>query len=76
MAPSVKVNGSFIRELREKQGWERKEFAALIGVSANRVYKIEVQAQTTRPLTLRRMAAVLGVSPQELASHDKNGSYV
>lgn len=66
MAPSVKVDGALIRKMREEHGWERKEFAALIGVSANRVYKIEMLTQSTRPLTLRRIAAVLGVRPQEL----------
>ena len=66
MAPSVKVDGALIRKMREERGWERKEFAALIGVSPNRVYKIEKLTQSTRPLTLRRIAAVLSVQPQEL----------
>jgi transcriptional regulator with XRE-family HTH domain len=65
---SIKVNGPRIRELREKKGWERPEFAALIGVSSNRVYKIERLEQVTRLITLRRIAAVLGVSPEELTA--------
>ncbi len=67
MAPSVKIDGAKMRKLREERGYERKEFAALIGISANRVYKIEMASNQTRPLTLRRIAAVLGVPPQELA---------
>lgn len=67
MAPSVEVDGAKIRKMREERGWERKEFAALVGISTNRIYKIEKAAQPTRPLTLRRIAAVLGVPPQELA---------
>ena len=67
MAPSVRVNGDLIRQMREKRGWERREFASLVGISADRVYKIEKLKQTTRPLTLRRIAAVLGVPPQDLA---------
>lgn len=63
---SKKVNGPLIRELREKRGWERSEFAALIGVSKNRVYKIEKLEQATRLITLRRIAAILGVEPGEL----------
>lgn len=66
MTPSVKVNGPLIREMREQRGWERPEFAALIGRSADRIYKIEKLKQTTRPLTLRRIAAVLGVPPEDL----------
>lgn len=67
MPPSgIKVNGPHIREMREKRGWERSEFAALIGVSSNRVYKIEKFEQKTRLLTLRRIAAVLGITPEEL----------
>lgn len=67
MSPSSKkVNGPLIRELREKRGWERSEFAALIGVSKNRVYKIEKLEQVTRLITLRRIAAILGVQPEEL----------
>ena len=68
MASSVKVNGQKIRQMREERGWERREFASLIGISADRVYKIEKLKQTTRPLTLRRIAAVLGVPPQDLAA--------
>ncbi|QIN79640.1 helix-turn-helix domain-containing protein [Rubrobacter marinus] len=67
---SVKVNGGLIKKMREERGWERKEFAALVGVSADRIYKIEKLKQTTRPLTLRRIAAVLGVPPQDLARNE------
>lgn len=70
MAPSVKVNGALIRKMREERGWEREEFGSLIGVSANRVYKIEKLTQSTRPLTLRRIAAVLGVPPQDLVREE------
>jgi transcriptional regulator with XRE-family HTH domain len=74
VAPSVKVNGAKIRKLREERGYERKEFALLIGISANRVYKIEKASNQTRPLTLRRIAAVLGVSPQELVAKETVGA--
>ncbi len=70
MAPSVRVDGAKIRRLREERGYERKEFALLVGISANRVYKIEKASNQTRPLTLRRIAAVLGVPPQELAARE------
>lgn len=66
MAPSVRVDGAKIRRLREERGYERKEFALLVGISANRIYKIEKASHRTRPLTMRRIAAVLGVPTQEL----------
>lgn len=68
MASSVKVNGPLMRELREKRGYDRPEFAPLVGLSANRIYKIEQVTHSTRPLTLRRIAAVLGVPPEDLAA--------
>ena len=67
---SIRVNGQLIREMREKKGWERKEFAALIGITPNRVYKIERLEQVTRLITLRRIAAVLAVKPEELTAVD------
>lgn len=66
MPSSVEVDGAKIREMREQRGWERSEFATLIGVSANRVYKIEKLEQRTRLLTLRRIAAILGTAPEDL----------
>jgi transcriptional regulator with XRE-family HTH domain len=70
VAPSVRVDGAKIRRLREERGYERKEFALLVGISANRVYKIEKASNQTRPLTLRRIAAVLGVPTQELLARE------
>lgn len=71
MSPSSKkVNGPLIRELRENRGWERSEFATLIGVSSNRVYKIEKLEQVTRLITLKRIAAILGVQPSELVREE------
>lgn len=65
VAPSVRVNDELIRQIREKRGWERREFASLVGISADRVYKTEKLKQIARPLTLRRTVAVLGVPPQD-----------
>lgn len=66
MAPTVKVDGAKIKKLREERMIERPEMGALVGVTGNRIYKIEKLTQSTRPLTLRRIAAVLGVSPKDL----------
>lgn len=67
MASSVKVNGALIRQLRESQGMERKEFAELVGLSYQRMYEIEGYKQSTRPGTLRRIALALRVPPEHLA---------
>ena len=66
MAPTVRVNGSHIRKLREEQGLERGELAERVGISSHRLYVVEVYKQTTRPSTLRRIAEALDVSPKEL----------
>lgn len=70
MAASVKVNGSLIRSLREQRGIERSELASDVGVTPHRLYVIEVKEQRTRPSTLRKIAEVLGISPEHLVDEE------
>jgi transcriptional regulator with XRE-family HTH domain len=63
----VRVKGEKIEQLRlEKLVMERKEFAALVGISITSVWYMERGPQSTRPRTLRKVADALGVTPQSL----------
>lgn len=68
MPPSIKVNGPLIRSLREQSGIERIEMARLAGVSYQTVYVLEKKREITSPSTLRKIAEVLGVRPEQLVA--------
>jgi transcriptional regulator with XRE-family HTH domain len=65
--PLLVFVGTRIRQLREERGWNQREFAAEIGVSASLLAKYE-SGDTEAPLrTLLRIAHALGVSVGLLA---------
>lgn len=64
---SVKVDGTKIRHIRERQALlQRKELAKKVGVTPAAIYEIEVHRQSTQLPTLRKIARVLKVKPEEL----------
>lgn len=63
----VNVKGEKIEKLRlEKMVMDRKEFGEAVGLSDSAVWAIERKPQRAKPATLRRIAEVLGVKPQDL----------
>lgn len=69
MPRGVRVNGEKIREIRETRATlDRKELAERIGLSYGGVYEIEVHRQTTQLVTLRKIAKVLRVKPEDLTA--------
>ena len=58
--------GQNIKEWREKRSYSQVELARLVGISANSLYRIEKESNIPRPQTLRKIAEVLGVTPEVL----------
>lgn len=60
--------GQRIKELREGQVIGQAELARAAGVSVNTIWRIEAGKVLPQPRTIRKIAAALGVSPQELVN--------
>lgn len=58
--------GNRIYELRKEKGLSQKELGALIGVSNKAVSKWETGASAPKTETIINLAAVLGVTAEEL----------
>ena len=56
-----------IRELRQRKLLSQRELAELAGVSETTIVKLELGATRPHPGTLRKIAAALGISPEEMA---------
>lgn len=65
---SVEVDGQRIEELRKAKFWQRKDLAALVGITAHRLYIIERKQPSTSPQTVRRLQLALNVSAQEITA--------
>ncbi len=57
-----------VRRLRELRALSQRELAALAQVSVATVNRIEGGLCKPMPRTLRRLAAALGVAPEELSA--------
>jgi len=57
-----------IHRLRERRALSQRELAALAGLSVTTVNRIENGQQKPMPRTIRKLAAALGVTPEELLS--------
>ena len=60
------VNGARIRELREARVLERQELADKAGVGYTTIYKMEAHGHLPRLSTVRAVARVLKVKPEEI----------
>ncbi len=54
---------------RERKALSQRDLAQLAGVSQFSISKIETGNQKPRPSTLRKLAAALGLTPEELFQH-------
>ena len=59
---------STIRRLRELRALSQRELAAQARLSVTTVNRIEVAKRKPMPRTVRKLAAALGVTPEELLS--------
>jgi DNA-binding XRE family transcriptional regulator len=65
---AVSVNGEKVRELREAKLLERQELADLAGISYTTIYKMERHGHLPRLSTVRAVAKVLKVKPEEIVT--------
>ena len=56
-----------IRQLREERGWSQLDVAVRVRASATAVYKWERGRAVPRPQYQQRLAALFGISVEELA---------
>ena len=63
---SVEVNVQKLRELRQRRALSLRELSALSGVNYNSIWRIEAGRTGAQPRTVRKLAAALGVQPEEL----------
>ena len=63
---SMEVNVQKLRELRQRRALSLRELSALSGVNYNSIWRIEAGRTGAQPRTVRRLAAALGVQPEEL----------
>jgi transcriptional regulator with XRE-family HTH domain len=55
-----------LRETRRSRGWSQRELSERANVSPTTVRLLETEKRGSYPLTLRKLAAALGVSPAVL----------
>jgi transcriptional regulator with XRE-family HTH domain len=70
---SMEVDAVKLRELRERQALSLRELSALSGVNYNSIWRIEAGRTGAKPRTVRRLAAALGVKPDELLKRVAGG---
>ena len=64
---------SYLRQRRQTKGWSQRELGRLAGVSPGTVYRLENGLRGAYPVTLRKLAAALGVSPADLVREPRPG---
>ncbi len=57
-----------LRELRQSRGLSQKELGEVARVSSGTVYRLENELRGAYPGTVRKLAAALGVTPEDLLS--------
>jgi transcriptional regulator with XRE-family HTH domain len=62
----MEVNVTKLKELRQRRVLTLRELEEESGVSYNTIWRLENGYTEARPSTIRRLAAALGVEPEEL----------
>jgi transcriptional regulator with XRE-family HTH domain len=62
----VEVDVAKLKELRQRRVLTLRELEEVSGVSYNTIWRLENGFTEARPRTIRRLAAALGVDPEEL----------
>lgn len=66
----MEVNVEKLRALRRRQVMTLRELEAESGVAYNTIWRLENNRGGAQPRTIRKLAAALGVEPQELIAGD------
>lgn len=64
--------GHRIRDLRERQGWDRDELARRLGVHAGSIARWETGGAVPHGYTVRRIAELAGTTAEWLRTGDEN----
>jgi transcriptional regulator with XRE-family HTH domain len=67
----LQVDSYKLRRLREEKVLTMEQIAELAGVSYNTVYRLEHGRSGARQRSIKALARVLGVAPQELLANGK-----
>ncbi len=62
----VEVNAVKLRELRQRRVLTLHELEERSGVAYNTIWRLETGRTGAQPRTIRKLAAALGVEPEEL----------
>jgi transcriptional regulator with XRE-family HTH domain len=62
----AEVNMQKLRELRQRRVLTLHELGELSGVAYNTIWRLENGKSGAQPRTIRKLAAALGVEPEEL----------
>jgi transcriptional regulator with XRE-family HTH domain len=68
----MEVNVARLRELRRRRVLSMRELEEKAGVSYNTIWRLENNLTGAQPRTIRKLAAALGVEPEELVSEVGN----
>ena len=71
--PSRSISIPHLRQRRQTKGLSQRELGRLAGVSSGTVYRLENGLRGAYPVTLRKLAAALGVSPADLVREPHPG---
>ena len=63
-----------LAEMRERKGWSQAELAEALGVTQSAVGNWESGIRTPRPQTLRRMAALFGVTIDYILGDERDAA--
>ena len=66
----IEVDGAKLRELRRRRMLSLRELGERSGVAFDNINKLENEQRRAQPRTVRKLAEVLGVEPQELMKGD------
>jgi transcriptional regulator with XRE-family HTH domain len=69
---AVMTTGERIRRARLRAVWGQAELARAAGLSVAGIWQIEHGQREPRPVTIRKIAEVLGVPPQDLVEDREN----
>ncbi len=69
----MEVDVAKLKRLREEQVLSQRELARMAGLAQGTVWRLENGFEQARPLTIRKIAEVLGVEPRELVKQE-NGN--
>lgn len=67
----MEVDVAKLKRLREERVLSQRELARMAGLTHATVWRLENGFEQARPLTIRKLAGVLGVEPRELVKKEE-----